>query len=78
MSILRQGGFSDPKAAPITRLIAEERGAKRRRVRKQTSETEEQFSVSGFEFRFKTKNEIGVLTDENVSNTTRHVDDAER
>jgi hypothetical protein len=78
MRFCRNGGFSDRKAFPITPLTAEERGAKRRRVQKQTAETKKKFRVSGFDFRIKTKNEIGVLTDENVSTTTRNVDDAER
>jgi ribosomal protein L34 len=78
MRFCQNGGFSDPKAFPITPLTAEERGAKRRRVQQQTTETKKKFRVSGFEFRIKTKNEIRVLTDRNVSTTTRNVDDAER
>ena len=63
---------------PYNPLIAEERGAKRRRARSKPLKLKRNFRFQVFEFRFKTKNENRVLTDENVSNTTRHVDDAER
>ena len=45
---------------------------------RQATEIKKQFAISGFQVPVKTKLENRVLTDENVSTTTRHVDDAER
>jgi len=70
---------------PYNPLIAEQRGAKRRQAKQQASEIKKKFSISGFQIpghwkaiSSETKIEKRVLTDENVSTTTRHVDDAER
>ena len=64
-------GLPSRKVGDYNPPIAEERGARRRRVRKQASEIKSDFRFQIFEFPPLAKNENGVLTDENVSNTTR-------
>ena len=64
-------GLPIRKLTPYNPPIAEERGAKRRQTSKQASEIKCKFWFQVFEFRLLTKNENRVLTDENVSNTTR-------
>ena len=63
---------------PYNPPIAEDRGAARFQRLKQTLESTGLFGV--FEFRFPGVLEVEnrVLTDGNVSNITRHADDAER
>ena len=84
MTIFSLWGFTAQTPLHITRLTAEDRGAARRQRLKQTSEKQSVFEFQSFKFRVaydgvesETKVEKRVLTDRNVSNTTRHVDDAE-
>jgi hypothetical protein len=88
MTFLSLEGVYSKMGRPYNPLIAEERGAKRRRARKQATEITKKLEVSaegsrelkssGFRKFGKTKIENRVLTDGNVSTTTRHVDDVER
>ena len=64
-------GLPSRKVGDYNPPIAEERGARRRRAWRQASEIKCKFAFQVFEFRLRSKNENGVLTDENVSNTTR-------
>ena len=65
------------RVAHITRPSLMTAAPKRRQRLKQATEIAKQFAISGFRVSGFPKVEIGVLTDENVSNTTRHVDDAD-
>jgi hypothetical protein len=48
MTVLSFWGVYSQKGRPYNPLIAEERGAKRRQAKQQTTEIKKKFSVSGF------------------------------
>jgi hypothetical protein len=78
MSILSFWVVDSQKGRPYNPPIAEAAARKRGDERSKPLKSKRNFGLQVFRFRVKTKVENRVLTDGNVSNTTRHVDDDER